>query len=187
MPSSNELFELDDPDAPEHNNIQPLPEKEPKPRVTPKSVLDAFLAFFAHGILEHLLPFTNTRMKKRNQCRESKKLRTRGRPVGRPRKTDGEVHSWSKPVTMEEFKVWLSLFLAMGVASQKKVRQYWMTPSAHSPLGSAFFKPRMHLSRWFEILRFVFDSNLAAPGALRVDLLSNLGPLTLICRPLWPW
>ena len=147
------LNHLDRNSAPQ-SNISPLEEVPAEFTEETHNAKEAFLLFLENGILTHIVKHTNKRMARRNALRYDVARNGGRRPVGRPSNT-GAAKSWSKPLTAEEFKIWLSLFFAMGLAKQPTLHHYWRLLTEETPFGSLFFRPRMQKARWLEIFRFV--------------------------------
>ena len=67
------------------------------------------------------------------------------------------------PVTREEMKAWVSLYLNMGLITKPNLSSYWRTDPA---LSSLFFPATMPRVRFFQILRYLhFADNTQAPRA----------------------
>lgn len=65
------------------------------------------------------------------------------------------------PVTREEMKAWVSLYLNMGLITKPNLSSYWSTDPA---LSSLFFPAIMSRVRFFQILRYLhFADNIQAP------------------------
>ena len=66
------------------------------------------------------------------------------------------------PVTENEMKAWLSLYLNMGLVTKPNISAYWSTDPV---LSSPFFTSLMSRTRFLQILRYLHfaDNNLAPP------------------------
>ena len=66
------------------------------------------------------------------------------------------------PVTENEMKAWLSLYLNMGLVTKPNISAYWSTDPV---LSSPFFTSVMSRTRFLQILRYLHfaDNNLAPP------------------------
>ena len=71
------------------------------------------------------------------------------------------------PVTKDEMKAWISLYLNMGLVTKPNLSSYWSTDPA---LSSPFFPSIMSRDRFLQILRYLhFADNTQAPRADSAD------------------
>lgn len=106
----------------------------PTMRMLPnKSALDFFHIIFTQDIYDLIVTQTNLfasqqRMEPRNQ-----------------------KQSWSD-LTVDEFKTWLGLYLAMGIVKKPSLRNYWsQSPLTQTPAIAAV----MTKDRFFQIMRYI--------------------------------
>lgn len=106
----------------------------PTMRMLPnKSALDFFHIIFTQDIYDLIVTQTNLyasqqRMEPRNQ-----------------------KQSWSD-LTVDEFKTWLGLYLAMGIVKKPSLRDYWsQSPLTQTPAIAAV----MTKDRFFQIMRYI--------------------------------
>jgi hypothetical protein len=132
-----------------------LEEKEAGPTNPVDRIDQAFNAFFRDDIMGHLLNRLNRRRGRRvtKRAKPSPRDPSKPRPRGAPRKSAKKrsYAYFTKPVSMEEFRVLLSMLFAMCVAPQPTIDDYW---AKYNPLRSNYFKNRMGKMRWLEIFRF---------------------------------
>ena len=71
-----------------------------------------------------------------------------------------EENSVWYPVSVEEMKAWLALYLCMGIVNKPNIKSYWSTDPI---LSTPFFPATMSRTRFVQILRYLHfaDNNLA--------------------------
>ena len=111
-----------------------------------RSCLDFFLLFFTDEVWQLLVEQTNLYAEQKRGPEE------------------GSV--WY-PVTKDEMKAWVSLYLNMGLVTKPNLSSYWSTDPA---LNSPFFPSIMSRDRFLQILRYLhFADNTQAPRADSAD------------------
>ena len=111
-----------------------------------RSCLDFFLLFFTDEVWQLLDEQTNLYAEQKRGPEE------------------GSV--WY-PVTKDEMKAWVSLYLNMGLVTKPNLSSYWSTDPA---LNSPFFPSIMSRDRFLQILRYLhFADNTQAPRADSAD------------------
>ena len=106
-----------------------------------KSWLDFFSLFFTPEVWQLLVSQTNLYAEQKRGPRES---------------------SVWYPVTVDEMKAWLSLYLDMGLVTKPSISSYWSTEAV---LSSPFFPSVMSRTRFLQILRYLhFADNTLTPA-----------------------
>ena len=106
-----------------------------------KSCLDFFSLFFTPEVWQLLVSQTNLHAEQKRGLRES---------------------SVWYPVTVDEMKAWLSLYLDMGLVTKPSISSYWSTEVV---LSSPFFPSVMSRTRFLQILRYLhFADNTLTPA-----------------------
>ena len=111
-----------------------------------QSCLDFFSLFFTEEVWQLLVEQTN---------------------LYAEQKRGPEEHSVWYPVTLDEMKAWVSLYLNMGLVTKPNLSCYWSTDPA---LNSPFCPSIMPRDRFLQILRYLhFADNTQAPRADSAD------------------
>ena len=106
-----------------------------------KSCLDFFSLFFTPEVWQLLVSQTNLHAEQKRGLRES---------------------SVWYPVTVDEMKAWLSLYLDIGLVTKPSISSYWSTEAV---LSSPFFPSVMSRTRFLQILRYLhFSDNTLTPA-----------------------
>ena len=129
-----------------------------------QSCLDFFSLFFTEDVWQLLVEQTN---------------------LYAEQKRGPEERSVWYPVTKDEMKAWISLYLDMGLVTKPNLSSYWSTDPA---LSSPFFPSIMSRDRFLQILRYLhFADNTQAPRADSADFnkLYKLQPFLDLIIPMF--
>ena len=94
-------------------------------------------------------------------------------------KRGAEENSVWYPVSVEEMKAWLALYLCTGIVNKPNIKSYWSTDPI---LSTPFFPAIMSRTRFVQILRYLHfvDNNLASrPDSPDYNKLYKIQPLIL--------
>ena len=111
-----------------------------------QSCLDFFSLFFTDEVWQLLVEQTNLYAEQKRAPEES---------------------SVWYPITIDEMKAWVSLYMNMGLVTKPNLSSYWSTDPA---LSTPFFPSIMARDRFLQILRYLhFADNTQAPRAGSAD------------------